>query len=179
MTDDDIKRLKRLAEQATPGPWRVNMKGHSYHEVARVNDLEIAPPNSVDLSHWTVDAAYIAAASPDVVLALLREIERLRAALTEANAQTERFEREWYLRGDEIEQLRAERNVEWSRNERATRLLSEIYKLMNPPVFAVDGKRLTFNPPGGALSALQSLSDRIRALPDELDAIDAAMKEQK
>ncbi len=81
MTDDDIKRLKRLAEQATPGPWRVNMKGHSYHEVARVNDLEIAPPNSVDLSHWTVDAAYIAAASPDVVLALLDEIERLRAAI--------------------------------------------------------------------------------------------------
>ena len=78
MTDDDIKRLRRLAEQATPGPWRVNMKGHSYHEVARVNDLEIAPPNSVDLSHWTVDAAYIAAASPDVVLALLDEIERLR-----------------------------------------------------------------------------------------------------
>lgn len=81
MTDDDIKRLKRLAEQATPGPWRVNMKGHSYHEVARVNDLEIAPPNSVDLSHWTVDAAYIAAASPDVVLALLGEVDKLRAAL--------------------------------------------------------------------------------------------------
>jgi len=80
MTDDDIKRLKRLAEQATPGPWRVNMKGHSYHEVARVNDLEIAPPNSVDLSHWTVDAAYIAAASPDVVLALLGEVDKLRAA---------------------------------------------------------------------------------------------------
>ena len=80
MTDDDIKRMKRLAEQATPGPWRVNMKGHSYHEVARVNDLEIAPPNSVDLSHWTVDAAYIAAASPDVVLALLGEVDKLRAA---------------------------------------------------------------------------------------------------
>ena len=78
MTDDDIKRLKRLAEQATPGPWRVNMKGHSYHEVARVNDLEIAPPNSVELAHSTIDAAYIAAASPDVVLALLDEIERLR-----------------------------------------------------------------------------------------------------
>lgn len=38
----------------------------------------------------------------------LDEIERLRAALTKANAQAERFEREWYLRGDEIEQLRAD-----------------------------------------------------------------------
>lgn len=80
MTDDDIKRLKRLAEQATPGPWRVNMKGHSYHDVARVNDLEIAPPNSVELAHSTIDAAYIAAMSPSVTLALLGEVDKLRAA---------------------------------------------------------------------------------------------------
>ena len=80
MTDDDIKRLKRLAEQATPGPWRVNMKGHSYHEVARVNDLEIAPPNSVELAHSTIDAAYIAAMSPSVTLALLGEVNKPHAA---------------------------------------------------------------------------------------------------
>lgn len=36
------------------------------------------------------------------------ENERLREALTAANAQAEHFEREWYLRGDEIERLRAE-----------------------------------------------------------------------
>jgi hypothetical protein len=35
------------------------------------------------------------------------KIERLRAALKTANDQTEHFEREWYLRGDEIERLRA------------------------------------------------------------------------
>jgi hypothetical protein len=36
------------------------------------------------------------------------EIERLRNALKKANSQTEHFERHWYLRGDEIERLRAE-----------------------------------------------------------------------
>lgn len=36
------------------------------------------------------------------------EIERLQAALATANANHERFEREWYLRGDEIERLQAE-----------------------------------------------------------------------
>lgn len=36
------------------------------------------------------------------------EIERLRAALAKANDQAEHFEREWYLRGDEIERLRAD-----------------------------------------------------------------------
>lgn len=33
------------------------------------------------------------------------EIERLTDALKRANAQAEHFEREWYLRGDEIERL--------------------------------------------------------------------------
>lgn len=35
------------------------------------------------------------------------EIEHLRAALKRANDQAEHFEREWYLRGDENEKLRA------------------------------------------------------------------------
>lgn len=38
------------------------------------------------------------------------EIERLTTTLRTANANHERYEREWYLRGDEIERLRAERN---------------------------------------------------------------------
>ncbi len=50
---------------------------------------------------------------PDEVAALVLkidadiEIERLRAALKKANEQAERFEREWYLRGDAIEALLA------------------------------------------------------------------------
>ena len=36
------------------------------------------------------------------------EIERLTQALKKANDQAEHFEREWYLRGDEIERLRAD-----------------------------------------------------------------------
>ena len=39
------------------------------------------------------------------------EIERSHAAIRAANAQAENFEREWYLRGDENEALRAERDV--------------------------------------------------------------------
>lgn len=38
------------------------------------------------------------------------EIERLTACLKKANDQAEHFEREWYLRGDEIERLTAERS---------------------------------------------------------------------
>jgi len=42
------------------------------------------------------------------VLGLVSEPSRLTAALAKANAQTEHFEREWYLRGDQIEDLQAD-----------------------------------------------------------------------
>jgi hypothetical protein len=41
------------------------------------------------------------------VAAAADEIERLTAALAKANSQAEHFEREWYLRGDEVERLAA------------------------------------------------------------------------
>lgn len=41
----------------------------------------------------------------DHVEAQAAEIERLTACLKKANDQAEHFEREWYLRGDEIERL--------------------------------------------------------------------------
>jgi hypothetical protein len=52
------------------------------------------------------DVAMIARNGIDRVIELERENKRLTEALLKANAQTEHFEREWYLRGDEIERLR-------------------------------------------------------------------------
>lgn len=48
-----------------------------------------------DRAGWIEDAEHFQAA--------LAEIERLAEALKRANNQAEHFEREWYLRGDEIE----------------------------------------------------------------------------
>ena len=48
-----------------------------------------------DRDGWIEDAEHFQAA--------LAEIERLADALKRANNQAEHFEREWYLRGDEIE----------------------------------------------------------------------------
>ena len=39
------------------------------------------------------------------------ENNALRAALKKANDQAEHFEREWYLRGDQVEALAAERDA--------------------------------------------------------------------
>ena len=38
-------------------------------------------------------------------LAVCKEADRLRVALKKANDTAERFEREWYLRGDAIDEL--------------------------------------------------------------------------
>lgn len=51
------------------------------------------------------DVAMIARNGIDRVIELERENKRLAEALANANEQAERFEREWYLRGDEIERL--------------------------------------------------------------------------
>ena len=52
------------------------------------------------------DVAMIARNGIDRVIELERENKRLTECLQKANAQVEHFEREWYLRGDEIECLR-------------------------------------------------------------------------
>ncbi len=62
--------------------------------------------------------------------ALRAEVERLRGCLAQANSQAEHFEREWYLRGDEVERLRKDaeryrrlRDTPWPREvERAVML---------------------------------------------------------
>jgi hypothetical protein len=80
MDNDAIKRLRELAERATEGPWQDVEAGDN------------GPPNWMPLCDvltddhmekiaeyvWPTDAAYIAAASPDVVTALLDEREVLR-----------------------------------------------------------------------------------------------------
>ena len=82
---NDYQELRKKAEVATSGPWKFS----SYQDIQ--TDGSMAPGNlgavftadsrylTVASSCWDGDAMYIAAASPDVVLALLDEVERLRA----------------------------------------------------------------------------------------------------
>ena len=44
----------------------------------------------------------------DTIDALRAEKDRLTACLEKANISAEHFEREWYLRGDELDTLRAQ-----------------------------------------------------------------------
>lgn len=76
--------LRKLAEAATPGPWRFPSR-------AVKNVVDIAPPHSfvvvyckdeeAERRQREADAAFIAAANPQAVIGLLDERDELRAAL--------------------------------------------------------------------------------------------------
>jgi hypothetical protein len=101
MTDDDIKRLRELAQAATAGPWDVRVAYEAergvidpmaYISPGYYDNLGVYSPagdawpvgcDEYDIFHSPEDAAYIAAASPDRVLALL---DRLAAAERERDA---------------------------------------------------------------------------------------------
>lgn len=71
----------------------------------------------------------------------------------------------------------AERDHAKACYERTVRILTGIHALLYPPRFTDhDGNTWQFKSPL-AEEQMQELSDRIRALPDEIAAIDAAMKE--
>lgn len=94
LSPDKLARLRELAGKATPGPWAqgqeydgplpivVNSKNTFVASV--LGDIGGLEPND---ARENADAAYMAAASPDVVVALVDEIERARAEL----------QRRWWL----------------------------------------------------------------------------------
>ena len=87
-------------------------------------------------------------------------------ALAGYSEQAERLERA-------AEIYAAERDHAKACYDRAVRLLAGIHALLYPPRFTDDdGRTWQFKSPI-AEEQMQELSDRIRALPDEIEAIDA------
>lgn len=77
-----------------------------------------------------------------------------------------------YLR-KKIPVLIAEREQARASLDRAVKLLTEIHFLLYPtPITTADGRTMAFRPKDpDPHTVLQALSDRIRALPDELDKL--------
>jgi len=126
------------------------------------------------------NARLIAACSPANIAAILAhvdaqaaEIERLRAERDSIAIENSKFM-------DQIERLTEERDNACERCERTANLLVGTHALLCPPPLTLaDGRTLVFRPKNpDPHTVLQTLSDRIRALPDEIAAINDA-KEQK
>lgn len=84
------------------------------------------------------------------------------------------------LRVRENEVFRAERDHARAQFDNAARLLTGIHALLYPPQLILqDGRTLAFRPTNpDPHEVLQALSDRIRALPDELEKLRAASATQ-
>jgi len=75
----------------------------------------------------------------------------------------------------QIDVLRAERDQARARVDTAVRLLTGVHSLLYPaPITTADGRTMVFRPTDpDPHEVLQALSDRIRALPDELERLRA------
>lgn len=77
-----LENLKRLAQKAVPGPWSVDSLGNIFREPHAIDEdwqpiVLLAKSSLGEYAPAEANAAYIAALSPDVALALVDEIERL------------------------------------------------------------------------------------------------------
>lgn len=70
----DLDAIERAAREATPGPWSADQGKHlEARPIAEVGGYEVCSPSSPFIRAEPIaDARYIAAASPDAVLALVR-----------------------------------------------------------------------------------------------------------
>lgn len=81
MKEEEMKQLRELASKATPGPWDTRGERMRPRAIVIAGTEQIA--DAAEHVHWTDaqcerNAAFIAAAHPQTVIALLDELERVR-----------------------------------------------------------------------------------------------------
>ena len=83
----DLSELEKLARAATPGPWTFGFDDledgvfASAEEMGNIVCLTPMPKALRSCEAWPANAAYIAAANPATILALIAERDALRAGL--------------------------------------------------------------------------------------------------
>jgi hypothetical protein len=139
----DLDHLEQLAKAATQGPWSIH-RGSVVCDIGgplRIGGV-IADINQPDHPGGKADAAYIAAVSPDVVLALIAELRALRVVVHDDPEIRRAIFRSVRLHTDKTDQLRAALNealdaldMVWEGEGRAPMRASrvaELRKLVEP-----------------------------------------------
>ena len=119
---DDLDALSALAEAATPGPWALATWGPVLTKAwvdydADTTGTVVPPADWLCIAGQPIpDAAYIAAMSPDVALALIARVQKAEAERAEAEREADRalMEKEIYCRrvGEERDAAEAALSVE-------------------------------------------------------------------
>jgi hypothetical protein len=98
----DLKALRKLCEEATPGPWRVVAHEHGTATSLEPNVMWFEDDGG-DLCPTSEDLDFIAAANPATVLRLLDLVDSLRRDLNEEIRDGQRGARDAYAEGREAE----------------------------------------------------------------------------
>ena len=99
LTPETIAELRRLAEAATPGPWRTEYLMGAGNDLLTAIIAGRATPDDLRVIGSTLaerDGKFVAAASPAVVLALLDERDALAAKVERVRALAD----EWTYNGE-------------------------------------------------------------------------------
>lgn len=137
MTDLDYPELRRIAEAATPGPWEVLAcdSGVSYRAL-NASVITARSGDEVAVADWVgeyddphagegCDARHIAAFDPPTALALLDDVERLRAdrdLIIRAHQKAARFADQTF---NNWQQVVAERDALAAKMARAEALIAD------------------------------------------------------
>jgi hypothetical protein len=104
MTQEQINELRKLAQAATPGPWTVDTDTDAFTGGPHVMTEDGAGlfgawdgQYEIDSDAQTTNAAYIAAANPAAILALIQQRDELLAAIKQ-----ERKRLDWALTNEAV-----------------------------------------------------------------------------
>ena len=111
MTDDDIARLRGLAQAATPGPWEAAETPSGKGKVLCGGVFSVCNTTAGPYKQQRADAAYIAAASPDVLLRLLDALDEARRGRDDSRAKERRALREAFDAVRERDEELSERHL--------------------------------------------------------------------
>lgn len=135
---------------------------HPPEEVIRAADLVGRWAAERDITNWQIGPC----ASRIELAHRKAQVAAREARLDAMGEQVRELKRE-------TEILRAERNAARARYDHALKVMIGIHNLtLSPPLKLGDGRTLVCRPPDAA-EILQALSDRIRAIPDDLAKADA------
>lgn len=111
---------------------------------------------------------------------VVRQLTHNVSSIDEQNARAANFIRthaaEIEAMARENEVLRNERSFERKKFDQAVKVLSSIHAVIYPRIFDVNGQRYAFRSPF-IHEQMQALSDRIRAIPDEIAAMRSAKED--
>ncbi|AHG63148.1 ead/Ea22-like family protein [Advenella mimigardefordensis] len=108
MTPEKLDALYALAKKATPGPWEAFNDTVLVEDETAENEIAYFCGYEYNEDTVQVDAAYVAAASPDVITALIDRVRELEAERTELRKALSLAACELDVLGRELEQVHDE-----------------------------------------------------------------------